>query len=507
MRPAGRAILFNKAPLARFGVQQMLDVYQLLMKRILFAILCGVLGAAIAVSLITVIYLGNRPDLKPWHEVILDGEFSTDSPVSDINGYLAIETRLFRQLKERIVDRLPPAKRDPINRYHRGSLTDPGRCENNWNRTFELTAAEPVAGILLLHGMSDSPYSLRALGQRLNENGAWVLGLRLPGHGTIPSGLVRITWEDMAAAVRLAMRHMRTQLGDKPLYIIGYSTGGALAVEYALEQIDGDGQLPPADRLVLISPAIGVSRMAALAVWQGRLGRWLGIDKLLWNTIQPEYNSYKYTSFAINAGEQVSRLTTAIQQRIRRARQSGTLSRFPPVLTFQSVVDATVSTPAIITGLYRQLVNPGNALVLFDINRHTAIDSLMTRDPLSSILPLIASGENRYNVSLVTNESRSSRRVAVVSYADSRPLQPPRPLDGSWPAGVHSLSHIALPFPEDDPLYGDADTGTCPGITLGKIVLLGERGVINIPANEILRLRWNPFYPYLKQRVMAFLDL
>jgi len=31
--------------------------------------------------------------------------------------------------------------------------------------------------------------------------------------------------------------------------------------------------------------------------------------------------------------------------------------------------------------------------------------------------------------------------------------------------------------------------------------------VINIPASEMLRLKWNPFYPYLEQRVLTFLQL
>jgi hypothetical protein len=237
------------------------------------------------------------------------------------------------------------------------------------------------------------------------------------------------------------------------------------------------------------------------------LGRWLAIDKLSWNSIQPEYNSYKYNSFAINAGVQVFRLTTFIQKRLKIARQSGKLATFPPVLTFQSVVDATVSAPATISGFYNRLINPGNELVLFDINRRAGIDSLMTRDPLTDILSLVQSAGNKYRARVVTNENSLSQRVAVITYENGSPVAPPVPLAWRWPDGVHSLSHIALPFPEDDPLYGNADTTANPGIALGTFTLQGERGVIGIPADEILRLRWNPFYPCLQQRVRFFLDL
>ena len=70
------------------------------------------------------------------------------------------------------------------------------------HRTYELSGPEPVAVVLLLHGMSDSPYSLRHLGERLSASGMRVLGLRVPGHGTAPSGLVHVQWQDMAAAVK-----------------------------------------------------------------------------------------------------------------------------------------------------------------------------------------------------------------------------------------------------------------------------------------------------------------
>lgn len=477
-------------------------------KKSLLAVLYLVIGIVFTLILVLVAYLKDRPDLKLWHEAHLDAEFTADSPVVDFAGYLALEEKLFGQLQRQVVDQLPADDRGPVNRYQRGSLTDPGRWRRNWNRTFELTAPAPRIGVLLLHGMSDSPYSLRALGIDLNKKGSWVVGLRLPGHGTIPAGLVRLTWEDMAAAVRLAMRHLHDRLGDKPLHIIGYSTGGSLAVEYALDSLSDSGNsLPAVKTIVLVSPAIGVSRLAALSVWQAGLGRLLGFDKLAWNSLQPEYNSYKYNSFAINAGVQVYRLTTTLQKRLAGVRQGGRLKDFPPVLTFQSVVDATVSTPAVFTGLYNHLINDGNELVVFDLNRHAGIDNLLATDPLDPILALHAAGEMNYSFNLVTNENPASRRVAVVSYVKEKPADYSEPLNLAWPDSIHSLSHIALPFPEDDPLYGIAHSGLNPGIGLSKIVLRGERGVIQIPAAEILRQRWNPFYPYVYQRVILFLGL
>ena len=51
-----------------------------------------------------------------------------------------------------------------------------------------------------------------------------------------------------------------------------------------------------------------------------------------------------------------------------------------------------------------------------------------------------------------------------------------------WPDHVYSLSHIALPFPGNDPLYGGDDPGESPGIQLGTVALRGEKGVLQVPA-------------------------
>ncbi|MDH5171748.1 MAG: alpha/beta hydrolase, partial [Gammaproteobacteria bacterium] len=175
--------------------------------RVLAAGLLGCLLTALAVG---VYLLDSRPDLSVWHTADLDEEFTAASGLTDFSQYLALEDRLFEQLDRLVYAEVPVGPENAINRYSRGSLADPGRWPVNWNRSFELGQEQPRAGVLLLHGLSDSPYSMRALGESLHGSGAMVLGLRIPGHGTAPSGLVETRWQDMAAAVRLAARHVRT---------------------------------------------------------------------------------------------------------------------------------------------------------------------------------------------------------------------------------------------------------------------------------------------------------
>ncbi len=465
----------------------------------------GLVGAFVALLGGAVFYLDSQPDLKVWHKAELDLEFTAGGSARSFADYLALEKRLFEQLDEQVNARVRPGDRGSVNRYFRGSLSDPGRWPRNWNRSFEFSTDAPPIGVLLLHGMSDSPYSLRNLGERLHAEGAWVVGLRLPGHGTAPSGLTTINWQDMAAAVRLAMEHLRGKVGDGPLYIVGYSNGGALAVHYALSVLE-DSTLPPANGLVLISPAIGVTPLAVLAVWQARLGDLLGLPKLQWYAVLPEYDPYKYCSFAVNAGDQTYRLTLEIRSRLEALRGSAELKRFPRVLAFQSAVDATVSAPVLVKELFEGLPEGGHELVLFDINRYTDIEQILREDPRQGIDSLSGDASLPFTLSLVTNENEQSRRAVVRRKQPGQVQISVGALDLDWPEGLYSLSHVALPFPFDDPLYGGEESADSPGIRLGGLALRGERGVLQVSASDMLRLRWNPLYPYLERRVVEFIQ-
>ena len=81
------------------------------------------------------------------------------------------------------------------------------------------------------------------------------------------------------------------------------------------------------------------------------------------------------------------------------------------------------------------------------------------------------------------------------------------PIGLSWPEGLYSLAHVALPFPPTDAVYGGLPDNKSPGIHLGDVALRGERGVLEVPASEMLRLRWNPFYPYVEARTLQFLGM
>ena len=76
----------------------------------------------------------------------------------------------------------------------------------------------------------------------------------------------------------------------------------------------------------------------------------------------------------------------------------------------------------------------------------------------------------------------------------------------AWPNDVFSLSHVALPFAPDDPLYGSEPPAGDNTLHLGDIPLRGERDLNKISGEWLLRMRCNPFYEVLESRVLAWFE-
>ncbi len=463
---------------------------------------------ALTVLLVLTLQGCSSVTLHPWHTEKLTEEFTADrvEEIQSFDDYRAQEDRLFAQLEEEVYTQTETEPAHSLVRYSRGSAADPQVRQPNWNRSFELTADPPVGGILLLHGMSDSPYSLRALGEALHRRGYWVVGLRLPGHGTAPSALKYVQSEDMAAAVRIAVAHLVAKVGAKPIHIIGYSTGAPLALEFTLDALEGQVAPEPAS-LVLISPAIGLHPAAGLAKWKRRMSALPGLGGMAWLSVEPEFDPYKYNSFATNAAEQVHRMTRTVARRLSRRAGTHPDRVLPPILVLKSTVDATVSTNAVVDQLLGRLAPHRHELVLFDINRLAAESILLVSDPAPLTERLMNDQNLPFTLTLVTNASPETRDVvAQRKAAREAEVSQTEPLGLAWPVGVISLSHVALPFPPDDPLYGRRPPGNENTLSLGQMAIKGERDLFKLSPNWLLRLRHNPFYPYLETRVLAWVD-
>jgi alpha-beta hydrolase superfamily lysophospholipase len=477
------------------------------MRRLAWITAALALLAALAIGL-RVASLQSELPLSVWHTHAPEEPDAAALDGMDWGGYLQAEARLFDTLRAHLRERLEADERSPANRYFEASPLHSGRMAVDWNRSqvLEPTGA-PRGAVLLLHGLTDSPYSMRHIAQHYRERGWVAIVPRLPAHGTVPGALTAIEWTDWSAAVRLAAREARRRIAQvQPLHIVGYSNGGALALQYVLDAQD-DPRLAQAQRVVLVAPMIGVTAFARFA---GVLG-WPAVVPAFahaaWLNVVPEYNPFKYNSFPVNAARQSSLLTRALQARIAERARDGRLAALPPLLCFQSIVDHTVSTQAVVDALFAQLPANGSELVIFDINRRAAVSPLLRSSVQTALERIVAPAPRPYGLTLIANEARDADRVVerrTPAHAREETL---RALELRYPVALFSLSHIALPFPPSDGLYGaQPAAGDDFGVQLGTLSPRGEAGVLIVGLDTLTRASSNPFFPYLLERIDRGID-
>jgi carboxylesterase len=115
----------------------------------------------------------------------------------------------------------------------------------------ELTGGRRI-GVLLSHGFTGSPYSMRAWGQHLADRGYAVEVPRLPGHGTTWQEMNTTSWDDWYAEVERAF-HRLAETNDA-VVVAGLSMGGALVLRLAADHPDRVAGI------VVVNPAVATKR-------------------------------------------------------------------------------------------------------------------------------------------------------------------------------------------------------------------------------------------------------
>jgi esterase/lipase len=446
----------------------------------------------------------RMPQLGPEHRIEFDSEFEASrEDETDWAAYLAIEEALATELKDKIdSDARPESLAD---RYSANSLAYPGNYASNWNRSYELSVPSPRGVAVLLHGLTDSPYSMLSTAQTLAGAGYNVVAPRMPGHGFAVGGLIQARWEDWTAAVRIAVRRAMTRAGsDQSLLLVGYSNGGLMAVDYAL-RCDEVEELPCPDGLVLLSPAIAVNRAAMVLNLHAAVSWIPYFERFQFLSVLPEIDPFKFTSFPKRAAWEIYRVSRRMHKELAQPAEA---AKLPPILTFQSAVDNTVTARAIVTTLYKNLPANGSELVVYDINRNSTLLYLMKRRPadiagyFESLAPL------NFGVTILKNRSEAGTEIDAVKLAAEQTQPEIVQTSLKWPPGIFSLSHIAIPFRPDDEVYGDGSAVRAgnPGITLGALAPRGEQGVLLLSPAYFMRARYNPFAGFQASHLAAWLN-
>ncbi len=446
----------------------------------------------------------SLPDLKGWHLQSPASEFNAKDASSEytLDDYLTQERRVFEELERLITNHWGTDHAGDYNRFKRDSICDPASVlDHNWNRSRILECQNPIGGVLLIHGLSDSPYSLRKLGERLHSEGYTVIWLRVPGHGTTPHALTEISWDDWTAAVRIAVKGLRSRVpASLPIFLAGYSNGGALSVHYTLSAME-DESLPPVAGVALLSPMLGINPMAKMTHLSHFVGMISRNEKTKWSHIYAEIDPFKYSSWPMNANAQAWSMTQAVEKKLVNLQQAGRIHEMPPMLAMQSVVDSTVSVPRLITALFGRLQSEKSELFLFDINRLDKLSNLVNFSFEKGIMPTLEQSDLPCRLSILHNRHDAAEKMSITTRLHGQIDE--KHVPNIWPPGFVSLSHVAIPIAPDDPVYGDRSN--CERLSLGCISVRAEPSALMIPSTLFTRSRHNPFYGLMEDHILNWL--
>lgn len=313
-------------------------------------------------------------------------------------------------------------------------------------------------GVLLTHGLTGSPYSMRHLAAFFQQSGFRVMVVLLPGHGTQPGDLLEVSWHEWAKTVAYGAYKLAEEVDE--VYLAGYSIGGALSVYHSLRDSRVRG-------LFLFSPALRITRMAAWANLH-KLYSWL-IPSAKWVDIKPDLDIYKYESFTKNAAAQTHALIKELSRQLFR-------HEFDiPVFIAASADDMTIKT-SVIFGFIGRARHPSSKLVLY------------TTEPEK-----VPPGMSEKNLELVNSVVPEQK--------------------------ILSSAHTAISIPPEDTHYGLAgEYSNCVHYypdDMGKYEAClrhpeqdwqGEITGKNLTAGILRRLTYNPNFAALKVSMQGFID-
>jgi hypothetical protein len=148
------------------------------------------------------------------------------------------------------------------------------------------------------------------------------------------------------------------------------------------------------------------------------------------------------------------------------------------------------------------LPSNGSELVLFDVNRSVKFGPLLRSSAEIALTRILPAAPQNYRSTIITNTDSGTNEVSERVIEAGAVTESSRPLELSFPPGVYSLSHVALPFPINDPLYGlYPDPAEDFGINLGALAPRGERNVLIVSMDSLLRISFNPFFTYMLGRI------
>ncbi|MFT4186419.1 MAG: alpha/beta fold hydrolase [Micrococcaceae bacterium] len=178
-------------------------------------------------------------------------------------------------------------------------------------------------GIVVVHGFTGSPHSMRDWAHFLASKGYQVRMPLLPGHGTSPHDLKHVHWQEWQRAVFKEIYQLNNSCSA--VFIAGLSMGGALSLRAAEEAI--------VDGAVIVNPALTIPDKRSFL---------LSIMKYFVKTVPGIGNDIKksgvtegaYTEVSVSATHELKKLLTVTRRNLNKIKV--------PILLFRSTKDKVV---------------------------------------------------------------------------------------------------------------------------------------------------------------------
>ncbi|GAB3716126.1 alpha/beta hydrolase [Nocardiopsis nanhaiensis] len=213
-------------------------------------------------------------------------------------------------------------------------------------------------GVLLCHGFTGSPHSMRPWAEYLADAGLTVELPRLPGHGTTWQDMATTTSDDWYAAVEEALLDLADRCDE--VFVMGLSMGGALTLRLAQEYPE------LVSGVVLVNPSLVVEdrRLPVIAPIRRLASRILPSTPGLSSDVAME-------TAAEGGYDRVPTAAAATLPKLWRTVQEGMSGLRAPVLAYRSPQDHVVG-PDSLRILARRAVNTRLTIHLLHDSYHVA---------------------------------------------------------------------------------------------------------------------------------------
>lgn len=328
-------------------------------------------------------------------------------------------------------------------------------------------------GFLLIHGLTDSPYMMRSISESLHRAYpcAVIRAVLLPGHGTAPGDTLTMKHEDWMRVTDYGVKSFQKDGRIRELYLIGFSTGTALAIRHMKDGKNSD----KIKGLILLSPAV---KAKSPLIWAAGA---MGVFKE-WERVYAEKDAARYESFSFNAAAEFYRLTHELT--------STGFTLNAPVLMAVSADDDTIDANAARSFFCSSASSPRRALIWY----RSAFTNDGATTPCGDIATVdLKNPDQRYN---------------------------------GVPYRVANISHIAVPVSPGDRHYGVSgayrncksyENGGTPDDAANcrkgsETTIFGENNINSAQARRVLgydywrRGTFNPDYERLEKSIICFVN-